>query len=171
MIEGFGYMVIDEIEVNVVLEKRLCYGVFFYVFGLLVIDIVLGYDYIISVIGGVLVCVKGVDFLCYVILVEYLRLFNLDDMKEGIIVVKIVVYVGDIVKNVKGVCEWDNKMSKVRVDLDWCEMFRFVIDFEKVKRYRDELIFIYEDSCIMCGKMCLMRIVKKILNNEEFNLI
>ncbi len=62
MIEGPGHMAIDEIEANVVLEKRLCHGAPFYVLGPLVTDIAPGYDHITSAIGGALACAKGVDF-------------------------------------------------------------------------------------------------------------
>ena len=160
-----------QIQELVVLEKRLCHGAPFYVLGPLVTDIAPGYDHITSAIGGALACAKGVDFLCYVTPAEHLRLPNLDDMKEGIIAAKIAAHAGDIAKNVKGAREWDNKMSKARADLDWCEMFRLAIDPEKAKRYRDESTPTHEDSCTMCGKMCSMRTVKKILNNEELNLI
>lgn len=44
--------------------------------GLLVIDIVFGYDYIISVIGVVMVGWSGVVMLCYVIFKEYFGFFN-----------------------------------------------------------------------------------------------
>ncbi len=54
-------------------------------------------------------------------------------MKEGIIAAKIAAHAGDIAKNVKGAREWDNKMSKARADLDWCEMFRLAIDPEKLR--------------------------------------
>ncbi len=92
-------------------------------------------------------------------------------MKEGIIATKIAAHAGDIAKNVKGARDWDNKMSKARADLDWNEMFNLAIDPEKARRYREESTPTHEDSCTMCGKMCSMRTVKKILNDEEFSLI
>jgi phosphomethylpyrimidine synthase len=171
MIEGPGHMAINEIEANVLLEKRLCHGAPFYVLGPLVTDIAPGYDHITSAIGGALACSKGVDFLCYVTPAEHLRLPNLEDMKEGIIAAKIAAHAGDIAKGVKGAREWDNEMSKARADLNWEEMFRLAIDPEKARRYREESKPANEDSCTMCGKMCSMRTVKKILNNEELNLI
>lgn len=171
MIEGPGHMSIDEIEANVVLQKRICHGAPFYVLGPLVTDIAPGYDHITSAIGGALASSKGVDFLCYVTPAEHLRLPNLEDMKEGIIATKIAAHAGDIAKNVIGAREWDNKMSKARVDLDWEEMFKLCIDPEKARRYRDESKPTHEDSCTMCGKMCSMRTVKKILNDEEFSLV
>lgn len=171
MIEGPGHMAIDEIEANVVLQKRICHGAPFYVLGPLVTDIAPGYDHITSAIGGALASSKGVDFLCYVTPAEHLRLPNLEDMKEGIIATKIAAHAGDIAKNVAGAREWDNKMSKARVDLDWEEMFRLCIDPEKARRFREESRPTHEDSCTMCGKMCSMRTVKKVLNNEAVSLI
>lgn len=171
MIEGPGHMAIDEIEANVVLQKRICHGAPFYVLGPLVTDVAPGYDHITSAIGGALASAKGVDFLCYVTPAEHLRLPNLEDMKEGIIATKIAAHAGDIAKNVAGAREWDNKMSKARVDLDWEEQFKLCIDPEKARRYREESRPTHEDSCTMCGKMCSMRTVKKILKNEEVSLI
>ena len=171
MIEGPGHMSIDEIEANVVLEKKLCYGAPFYVLGPLVTDIAPGYDHITSAIGGALASAKGVDFLCYVTPAEHLRLPNLEDMKEGIIATQIAAHAGDIAKNIYGARDWDNKMSKARVELDWDEMFKLCIDPQKAKKYRQESRPTNEDSCTMCGKMCSMRTVKKILNHEEVNLI
>ncbi|RDY29036.1 phosphomethylpyrimidine synthase ThiC [Romboutsia weinsteinii] len=171
MIEGPGHMAIDEIEANVVLQKRLCHGAPFYVLGPLVTDIAPGYDHITSAIGGALASSKGVDFLCYVTPAEHLRLPNLEDMKEGIIATKIAAHAGDIAKNIHGARDWDNKMSKARVELDWEEMFNLCIDPKKARRYRDESRPTHDDSCTMCGKMCSMRTVKKILNEEELSLI
>lgn len=53
-------------------------NVFFYVFGLIVMDIFLGYDYIMVVIGGVIVVFNGVDFFCYVIFVEYFGFLDVE---------------------------------------------------------------------------------------------
>ncbi|MBO3443544.1 phosphomethylpyrimidine synthase ThiC [Clostridium sp. CCUG 7971] len=171
MIEGPGHMAIDEIEANVILQKRLCHEAPFYVLGPLVTDIAPGYDHITSAIGGALASSKGVDFLCYVTPAEHLRLPNLEDMKEGIIATKIAAHAGDIAKNVKGAREWDNKMSKARVELDWEEMFKLCIDPVKARKFREESRPTHEDSCTMCGKMCSMRTVKKVLNNEEVSLV
>lgn len=171
MIEGPGHMALDEIEANIILEKRLCHGAPFYVLGPLVTDVAPGYDHITSAIGGALAAAKGVDFLCYVTPAEHLRLPNLEDMKEGIIAAKIAAHAGDIAKQIPGAREWDNKMSQARADLDWETMFDLAIDSEKARRYRAESTPKHQDSCTMCGKMCSMRTVKKILNNEDINLM
>ena len=44
IIEGPGHMAINEIEANMVLQKKLCHGAPFYVLGPLVTDVGLGYD-------------------------------------------------------------------------------------------------------------------------------
>lgn len=171
MIEGPGHMALNEIEANVVLEKRLCHGAPFYVLGPLVTDVAPGYDHITSAIGGALAAAKGVDFLCYVTPAEHLRLPNLEDMKEGIIAAKIAAHAGDIAKNIPGARQWDDQMSQARADLDWDTMFDLAIDSEKARRYRAESTPEHQDSCTMCGKMCSMRTVKKIINNEDLNLM
>lgn len=171
MIEGPGHMAIDEIAGNVMLEKKLCHGAPFYVLGPIVTDIAPGYDHITSAIGGAIAASSGADFLCYVTPAEHLRLPNLDDMKEGIIACKIAAHAADIAKGIKGSRDLDNKMSRARADLDWEEMFDLSIDPEKARRYRAESMPEHEDSCTMCGKMCSMRNMKKILNGEDINIL
>lgn len=171
MIEGPGHMAINEIAGNVMLEKRLCHGAPFYVLGPLVTDIAPGYDHITSAIGGAIAASNGADFLCYVTPAEHLRLPNLEDMKEGIIASKIAAHAADIANGIKGARDWDNEMSKARADLDWEKMFDLSIDPDKARRYRDESTPEHEDSCTMCGKMCSMRTMKKILNDEDINIL
>ena len=167
IIEGPGHMALNEIEANMVMQKRLCHGAPFYVLGPLVTDVAPGYDHITSAIGGAIAATYGADFLCYVTPAEHLRLPNLEDMKEGIIASKIAAHAADIAKGVKGARNWDNEMSKARADIDWEKMFDLAIDPEKARRYRAESKPHDEESCSMCGKMCSMRTMKKILNGEE----
>ena len=167
IIEGPGHMALNEIEANMIMQKRLCHGAPFYVLGPLVTDVAPGYDHITSAIGGAIAATYGADFLCYVTPAEHLRLPNLEDMKEGIIASKIAAHAADIAKGVKGARNWDNEMSKARAALDWNKMFELAIDPEKAKRYRAESKPHDEESCSMCGKMCSMRTMNKILNGEE----
>lgn len=167
IIEGPGHMALNEIEANMVMQKRLCHGAPFYVLGPLVTDVAPGYDHITSAIGGAIAATYGADFLCYVTSAEHLRLPNLDDMKEGIIASKIAAHAADIAKGVKNARSWDNEMSKARADLNWERMFDLAIDPAKARRYRAESKPHDEESCSMCGKMCSMRTMNKILNGEE----
>ncbi|WP_054740012.1 phosphomethylpyrimidine synthase ThiC [Cellulosilyticum ruminicola] len=170
MIEGPGHMILNEIEANVLLEKKLCHGAPFYVLGPLVTDIAPGYDHITSAIGGAIAAAAGVDFLCYVTPAEHLRLPNLEDMKEGIIAAKIAAHAGDLAKNVPGARDWDNKMSKARADLDWEAMFEASLDPEKARRYREESKPEHHDTCTMCGKMCAVRNMNKVLAGEKVDI-
>lgn len=171
IVEGPGHMALNEIESNMVIQKKLCHGAPFYVLGPLVTDVAPGYDHITSAIGGAIAATYGADFLCYVTPAEHLRLPNLDDMKEGIIATKIAAHAADIAKGIKGAREWDNKMSKARADIDWNTMFDLALDKEKAERYRAESKPHDEESCTMCGKMCSMRTMKKILNGEDLNIL
>ncbi len=170
MVEGPGHMPLNEIQANMLLEKKLCHGAPFYVLGPLVTDVAPGYDHITAAIGGAIAASSGADFLCYVTPAEHLRLPSLEDMKEGIVAFKIAAHAADIAKGINGAKAWDNAMSKARADLDWDTMFSLAIDGEKAKRYRDESLPEHTDSCTMCGKMCSMRTMKKILNNEDLNI-
>lgn len=171
MIEGPGHMAIDEIEANMLLEKKLCHGAPFYVLGPLVTDIAPGYDHITGAIGGALAASKGADFLCYVTPAEHLRLPTLDDMVEGIMAFKIAAHAGDIGKKHPHARDWDNAMSLARKNLDWETMFSLAIDPEKARRYRADSVPEEEHSCTMCGKMCAMRTLNKVMNGEDLNML
>lgn len=171
IIEGPGHMALNEIKANMLLEKKLCHGAPFYVLGPIVTDIAPGYDHITSAIGGALAASCGADFLCYVTPAEHLRLPNLEDVKEGIIASKIAAHAGDIAKNIPGARNWDNEMSKARQELNWEKMFELSIDPEKARRYRKESSPEHEDSCTMCGKMCSMRNMNKIMQGKDINIL
>jgi len=171
MIEGPGHMAMDEIEANVILEKKLCHGAPFYVLGPIVTDIAPGYDHITSAIGGAIAASKGADFLCYVTPAEHLRLPDEKDVKEGIIAVKIAAHAADIVKKVSGAREWDNKMSEARQNLNWNKMYDLAIDSKKAKTYRESSQTEVEDSCSMCGKMCAIRTMNKSMKGETVDIL
>jgi phosphomethylpyrimidine synthase len=171
MIEGPGHIAINEIEANVLLEKKLCHGAPFYVLGPIVTDIAPGYDHITSAIGGAIAASAGADFLCYVTPAEHLRLPTLDDMKEGIIATKIAAHAGDIGKGIPSAKEWDHKMSEARRELNWGDMFNLAIDKEKAIKYRKESTPEISDSCTMCGKMCSVRNMNKIMKGENVDIL
>lgn len=170
MIEGPGHMALNEIEANMILEKKLCHGAPFYVLGPLVTDVAPGYDHITSAIGGAIAATHGANFLCYVTPAEHLRLPTLEDMKEGIIACKIAAHAADIATHKKGAREWDYKMSEARQNLDWARMFELAMDPEKAAKYRQESMPTHDDSCTMCGKMCSMRNMNKIMKGETLSI-
>lgn len=166
MIEGPGHVPLNEITANVQMEKKLCHGAPFYVLGPLVTDIAPGYDHITSAIGGAIAGAAGADFLCYVTPAEHLRLPTLEDMKEGIVASKIAAHAADIAKGIPGAADLDRAMSTARQALDWERMFELAIDREKAERYRSESLPSHQDSCTMCGEMCSMRLMNKVMGIE-----
>ncbi|OPY58906.1 MAG: Phosphomethylpyrimidine synthase [Pelotomaculum sp. PtaU1.Bin035] len=165
MIEGPGHMSLNEIIPNMLLEKKLCHGAPFYVLGPLVTDIAPGYDHITGAIGGAIAAANGADFLCYVTPAEHLRLPTLEDMKEGIIASRIAAHAADVAKGILGARRWDDAMSEARRDLDWERMFELALDPEKARRYRAESQPENEDTCTMCGKLCAVRNMNKVISN------
>ena len=163
-------MPIDQIEANMKIQQTICKGAPFYVLGPLVTDVAPGYDHITAAIGGAIAATYGASFLCYVTPAEHLRLPDLNDMKEGIIASKIAAHAADIAKGISGAKEWDYKMSKARQEINWDDMFSLAIDSEKPRQYRESSQPEKSDTCTMCGNLCAMRNMNKILNGEIVEL-
>ncbi|MGB9668635.1 MAG: phosphomethylpyrimidine synthase ThiC [Thermosulfidibacteraceae bacterium] len=140
MVEGPGHVPLNQIEANILLQKRLCHNAPFYVLGPLVTDSAPGYDHIVSAIGGALAAWYGADFLCYVTPSEHLRLPTVDDVREGVIAARIAAHAADIAKGIKRVIERDRSMSMARWNLDWETQFKLAIDPVKAKKMREERI-------------------------------
>ena len=161
MVEGPGHLPIDQIEMNIKLQKALCEDAPFYVLGPIVTDIAPGYDHITAAMGGAIAAWAGADFLCYVTPSEHLGLPDENDVKEGIIASKIAAHVGDIAKKIPGAIERDNRMAQARKKLDWKSQEHLCIDPERFRHIRAERSST-TDACSMCGDLC----VYKILENE-----
>jgi phosphomethylpyrimidine synthase len=165
MVEGPGHIPLDQVEMNVRLQKRVCQEAPFYVLGPLVTDIAPGYDHIVSAIGGAIAAAAGADFLCYVTPAEHLGLPSPDDVREGLIASKIAAHAADIVKGVPGALKRDLKLSRARKRLNWTAQQKLVIDphkFEEIRKKRKTK----SKACSMCGDYCAMRIVSEFLNSK-----
>ena len=171
MIEGPGHMPLNQIRSNMEIEQTICKGAPFYVLGPLVTDVAPGYDHITAAIGGAIAATYGASFLCYVTPAEHLRLPTVEDVKEGIIASKIAAHAADIAKGVPGAKDWDYEMSQARRELDWEKQFSLAMDEEKARRYRAESTPEREDTCTMCGKMCAVRNINKILRGEDVDIM
>jgi phosphomethylpyrimidine synthase len=161
MIEGPGHVPINQIEANILLQKRLCHGAPFYVLGPLVTDIAPGYDHITSAIGGAIAGTAGADFLCYVTPSEHLRLPTVEDVKEGVIASKIAAHAADIAKGVKGAMNRDIQMAKARKALNWDEQIRLSVDPEKARLLRESSLPSDKEVCTMCGSLCAIKVSGK----------
>lgn len=171
MIEGPGHVPLNQIRANMEIEQTICKGAPFYVLGPLVTDVAPGYDHITSAIGGAIAATYGASFLCYVTPAEHLRLPTLEDVKEGIIAAKIAAHAADIAKGIPHAADWDYEMSEARRELNWERQFELAIDPEKARRYRAESTPEHEDTCTMCGKMCAVRNMNKILRGENVDIM
>jgi phosphomethylpyrimidine synthase len=162
MIEGPGHMPIDQIQANMLLQKKLCNNAPFYVLGPLVTDIAPGYDHITSAIGGAIAAAAGADFLCYVTPSEHLRLPDAKDVKDGVIAARIAAHAGDIAKRVPGAIEQDIEMSHARKALDWDKQIKLSIDPETSKILRSSSPPSDTDVCTMCGSLCAIKVGSKV---------
>ncbi len=169
MIEGPGHVPLDQVEVNVKLQKRLCHGAPFYVLGPLVTDIAPGYDHIGCAIGGAIAAAAGADFLCYVTPAEHLRLPTVEDVREGVIAARIAGHAADIVKGVPGAYEQDLEMAKARARLDWEAQIKLSIDPEKARRYRLEGGVSKGKACTMCGEYCAIKVFQRARKKKYFS--
>lgn len=170
MIEGPGHVPIDQVEANVLLEKRLCHGAPFYILGMLVTDVAAGHDHINGAIGGAVAAAAGADMLCYVTPAEHLGLPDAADVREGVIAFRIAAHAGDLAKKVPGAWEWDREMSRARKALDWERQIELALDPEKARRYRESKNPKNMVECTMCANYCAMRIATETFNKKSFQV-
>ncbi len=166
IIEGPGHVPINQVELNMKIQKEICKGAPFYVLGPLVTDIAMGYDHIAAAIGGAIGGAAGADFLCYVTPSEHIRLPNIEDVKEGVIASKIAAHAADIAKGVPGAIEMDIEMAKRRKALDWNGQIEMSLNPEKVKSWRAEVPPTESKVCSMCGEFCAIKTVEEALKKK-----
>ncbi|MDA8089107.1 MAG: phosphomethylpyrimidine synthase ThiC [Nitrospiraceae bacterium] len=152
MVEGPGHIPINEIEANIIMEKKMSGGSPFYMLGPITTDIAPGYDHITAAIGAALSSSYGADFICYVTPSEHLGLPFPEDVREGVIAARIAAHVGDMIKNKK--MDSDKEMAKARRDMQWDTQFRLAIDPERALEIKKKRGDGDEHSCTMCGRFC-----------------
>ncbi len=167
IIEGPGHVPLNQVELNIKLQKEICKGAPFYVLGPLVTDVAMGYDHIAAAIGGAIAGAAGADFLCYVTPAEHIRLPDIEDVKEGVIASKIAAHAADIAKGVPGAIERDRKMAICRKNLDWKGQIELSFNPDKVRKWRSEAPPSEQDVCSMCGEFCAIRTVERALRKNK----
>ncbi len=165
MIEGPGHVPLDQVETNIILQKKMCNHAPFYVLGPLVTDVAAGYDHVACAIGGALAGAAGADYLCYVTPAEHLCLPSVSDVREGVVVTKIAAHAADIAKGNKPAIERDRQMALARRNLDWETQMKLAIDPQKARAYREQNPPEEDDVCTMCGKYCAIKQVKDYFNH------
>ena len=160
IVEGPGHIPLDEIEANVILQKRVSNRKPFYMLGPLVTDIAPGYDDRVAAIGAAMSSSYGADFICYVTPAEHLALPTPDEVYEGVMSSRIAAHVGDMIK-LKKTREADLEMGHARRDLDWERQFQVAMNPERARAIRAERMPADTDGCTMCGDYCALKIVNR----------
>ena len=159
IVEGPGHIPIDEIQMNVILQKKLTDEAPFYMLGPIVTDVAAGYDHIAAAVGASLSSAYGADFICYVTPTEHLALPFPEDVKEGVIAARIAAHIGDMIKFKKQ--DKDTNVALARRDLNWKKQFENLIEPRKGRILRRERHPQNEKTCTMCGEHCALRIVRE----------
>lgn len=162
IVEGPGHVPIDEIQANVILQKRVTNRKPFYMLGPLVTDIAPGYDDRVAMVGAALSSSYGADFICYVTPAEHLALPTPEEVYEGVISSRIAAHIGDMVKLNKR--DDDLEMGHARKALDWDRQYAVAINPKRAKEIRDSRMPADTDACTMCGDYCAVKIVAKHFN-------
>jgi thiamine biosynthesis protein ThiC len=162
IVEGPGHVPMDEIQANVILQKRVTNRKPFYMLGPLVTDIAPGYDDRVAAIGASLSSAYGADFICYVTPAEHLALPTPEEVYEGVISSRIAAHVGDMIKLKKR--DDDLEMGHARRDLDWERQFQLAMNPERARKIRQERMPADTDACTMCGDYCALKIVGRHFN-------
>jgi len=167
MIEGPGHVPLDQIEMNVKLQKSVCHGAPFYVLGPLVTDAAPGYDHIVGAIGGAIAAWHGADFLCYVTPAEHLCLPGEEDVRRGVMASRIAAHAADIVKGIPSAAARDRDISRARARRDWNEQFRLALDSDTPRRFREASTPGQADICTMCLEFCSIKTMEESLERSR----
>ncbi|MBW1853940.1 MAG: phosphomethylpyrimidine synthase ThiC [Deltaproteobacteria bacterium] len=154
MVEGPGHVPLDEIEANIILQKRMSNEAPYYMLGPLATDVTPGYDHISSAIGAANSARYGADLICYITPAEHLALPNEEDVRMGVKAAKIAAYIGDMNKY-KDTCRGrDKEMSKARRDSNWDKQFEWALFEEDARAIRKSREPQDKRTCTMCGEFC-----------------
>jgi phosphomethylpyrimidine synthase len=145
----------------------MCKGASFYVLGPLVTDIALGYDHIVSAIGGAVAAYCGADLLCYVTPAEHLKLLTAQEVAQGVIAARIAVHAADLARGLKSAHAWDLKMAQARKAQDWETQMKQAIDPATARAIHGAGRPQNEAGCTMCGKYCAIKLVQDFLGGDS----
>ncbi len=165
MVEGPGHVPLNEIEANIILEKRMSGNAPYYVLGPIPADTGAGYDHITAAIGAAQSSKAGADLICYITPAEHLALPNVDDVREGVRTTRLACRVGDIAKYPD---RRDNEKAAAmaRRDMQWDELNKYLLFPDIAQQIRESRSPAKEDTCSMCGDFCAMRKGAEIFYND-----
>lgn len=163
MVKGPGHVPLNQIKTTIELQKRLCHGAPYFVFGPVTTDIAAGYDHISGAIGAAISAWAGAEFICYVTASEHIGLPDVEQVREGVIAARIAAHAADLAKGLPGAALWDLELSKARKAMDWEKQMELAISPERARYYRKTRSNESSSACAMCGKYCAMEVVSKYL--------
>ena len=155
MVEGPGHVPLDEIEANILLEKRMSGNAPYYVLGPLPADSGAGYDHITAAIGAASSARFGADLICYITPAEHLALPSEDDVRQGVRATRLAARIGDIAKYPER-RQREKAVALARRDMRWDEHFRLLMFPEAAAAIRRSRTPGNAKTCTMCGDFCAM---------------
>ena len=156
MVEGPGHVPLDEIEGNIMLEKRMSGNAPYYVLGPLPLDTGAGYDHVVSAIGAANSARYGADLVCYITPSEHLALPNEADVREGVRTTRLAVRIGDVAKYPDR-RENEKQAAMARRDMRWDDLEKYLMFPETAKAIRESRMPEAQETCTMCGDFCAMK--------------
>ena len=158
MVEGPGHVPLNHIQSTMLLQKRLCYNVPYYILGFLATDVAPGYDHITAAIGGAYAGMCGADFLCYLTPAEHLGLPTEEDVRTGVIAARIAAHAANISRRGKGAWDRNVEMAKARVALDANRQIELALAPDRLLAAREEAS---HGHCAVCGPGCAAQVAAR----------
>ncbi len=156
MVEGPGHVPLDEIEANILLEKRMSGNAPYYVLGPIPCDTGAGYDHITAAIGAASSARFGADLICYITPAEHLALPDVHDVREGVRATRLAARIGDIAKYPKR-RENEKQAALARRDMRWEDLENYLLFPDIAKKARQTRMPLQKETCTMCGDFCAMK--------------
>jgi len=165
MVEGPGHVPLDEIEGNIMLQKRMSGNAPYYVLGPLPLDTGAGYDHVVAAIGAAGSARYGADLICYITPAEHLALPNEADVREGVRTTRLAVRIGDVAKYPHR-REREKLAALARRDMRWDDLEKYLLFPDKAKQIRIEREPENTKTCTMCGDFCAMQKGMEVFEND-----
>jgi phosphomethylpyrimidine synthase len=156
MVEGPGHVPLDEIEGNIMLEKRMSGNAPYYVLGPIPCDTGAGYDHISAAIGAASSARFGADLVCYITPAEHLALPDVHDVKEGVRATRLAVRIGDLAKYPDR-RDTEKQAALARRDMRWEDLSRHLLFPDIAEAVRSARAPEEKQTCTMCGDFCAMK--------------
>ncbi len=164
MVEGPGHVPLDEIEANIILQKKMSANAPYYMLGPLPTDVGAGWDHVTAAIGAAQSSMYGADLICYITPAEHLALPNEEDVATGVKVARLAAHIGDVVKLKGRADRADKKISMDRRDFKWNELFKNLLFPEDARKILESRRSLSSKGCSMCGELCALKNAEITLN-------